>query len=444
MDYIKLTKELVEKALKFGAGSAEVYLETGRNLSINVLNGEIETIEEAATAGVGFRVIVDGKTGFSHCNDFSEKSLEDTLKRAIEFAKLTTADENNILPAETGITNVDGLYDPEIPTIPMEKKIDMALQIEKLALADPRIAKSSGAGYGEGEGEIFIANSNGLSKNYKSNACSIGVSVVAEKGEQKNTGGEYCSRRFFTDLMPLEKIAKKAADKASELIDPVMIRTQHATVIIDPDAAGSLIRGIIAALNGDRVRQGASFLKDSMDKQFASPLLTIIDDGTRAKGLASEPFDGEGVPTQKRVLVEKGIVKSFIYNTITGKRVGITSTGNAARGGFTSLPDIGTHNIEVENGKHSPEEIIAATPKGLLVTEITGYGINAVNGNFSGGASGFWIENGKKKHPVKGVTIAGSADEILNAIDMMGNDGDLNKTFTCPTFRIKEMMIGGA
>jgi PmbA protein len=444
MDYIKLTNGLVSKALEFGATSAEVYLETGRNLSINVLNGEIETIEEAATAGIGFRVIVEGKTGFSHCNDLSQSSLEDTLKRAIEFAKLTTPDENSILPSDKGITPVEGLFDPKITEVSMEKKIEMALEVEKLALADPRISKSSGAGYGEGEGEVYIANSNGLSKNYKSNACSIGVSVVAEKGEQKNTGGEYCSRRFFADLKPLDEIAKRAADKASELIDPVMIPTQRAAVIIDTDTTGSLIRGIIGALNGDRVRQGASFLKDSMDKSFASPLLTIVDDGTRAKGLASAPFDGEGVPTQKRTLVEKGVVKSFIYNTITGKRVGAASTGNAARGGFTGLPDIGTHNIVVENGQYSPEEIIAATTKGLLVTEITGYGINAVNGNFSGGASGFWIENGKKKHPVKGVTIAGSADEILNAIDMMGNDGDLNKSFSCPTFRIKEMMIGGA
>ncbi|NQU88651.1 MAG: hypothetical protein HQ541_23145, partial [Mariniphaga sp.] len=154
MDYTKLTNDLVSKALKFGATAAEVYLETGRNLSIQVLNGEIETIEEASSAGIGFRVIVEGKIGFSHCNDLSEQSLEDTLKRAIEFAKLTTPDENNVLPSESEMTKVDGLFDPEIAGIPMEKKIDMALKVEELAMADSRIAKSSGAGYGEGEGEV--------------------------------------------------------------------------------------------------------------------------------------------------------------------------------------------------------------------------------------------------------------------------------------------------
>ena len=444
MNYINLTNSLVAKALELGANSAEVYLETGRNLSIQVLNGEIETIEEAASAGIGFRVLVDGKTGFSHCNDLSDKSLEDTLKQAIEFAKLTTPDENNVLPANSEMTDIEGLYDPEISTIPMEKKIEIALKLEELALSDPRISKSSGAGYNEGEEEVYIANSNGLSKNYKSNGCSIGVSVVAEKGEQKNTGGEYCSRRFFNDLDPIEKIASKAADEAAALIDPVMIPTQRAAVIVDSGTAGSIIRGIIGALNGERVQQGASFLKDSMDKSFASTLLTIVDDGIRPNGMGSAPFDGEGVPTQKRVLVEKGVVKGFVYNTIAANRAGVESTGNASRRGFTGLPGIGTHNLYVEAGENTPEEIIAATKKGLLVTQITGYGINSVNGNFSGGASGFWVEDGKKKHPVKGVTIAGTADEILNAIDMMGDDVDMNKSFTVPTFRVKEMMIGGS
>ncbi len=443
MNYTKLTTDLVDKALRFGADAAEVYLETGRNLSIQVLNGEIETIEEAATAGIGFRVIVGGRMGFSHSNDLETKSLEKTLKRAIEFAKLTTADENNILPDDSADPTIEGLYDPEIAKIPMEKKIDMALLVEKLALDDPRIAKSSGSGYGEGEGEVFIANSNGLSKSYKSAGCSIGVSVVAEKDEQKNTGGEYSSRRFFKDLDPLEKIAKKAADKAASLIDPIMVPTQRAAVIFDTSAAGSLIGGILAALNGERVLQGASFLKDKMNQSFASKLLTIIDDGTRAKGMGSAPFDGEGVPTQKRILVDKGVVKGFTYNTIAAKRAGEQSTGNASRGGFSSLPGIGNHNLLIQVGEHSPDEIIAATETGLLVTGVTGYGIDPVSGNFSGGASGFWIENGKKKHPVKGLTIGGTADEILNAIDMMGNDADLNKSFAAPTFRVKEMMIGG-
>jgi PmbA protein len=227
------------------------------------------------------------------------------------------------------------------------------------------------------------------------------------------------------------------------MLDPVMIKTQKAAVIFDPEVGSSLLGGIITAINGERVLQGASFLKDYFDKQFASSLLSIVDDGTRKRSLGSAPFDGEGVPTMKNVLIQNGILKSFIYNTKAAKRAGVKSTGNASRGGFSSLPGIGTHNIYLEAGKNTREEIIAGTKKGLLLLEVTGYGIDAVSGNFSGGASGFWIENGAIVSPVKGVTIAGNAFDILKNIDMMGNDLDMNQTFASPTFRISEMQIGG-
>lgn len=443
MDYIKLTRDLVEKAQKLGAEATEVYLRTGRNLSIQVREYEMETIEEAASVGIGFRVLTGGRLGFSHCNDLSAKALEDTIMRAITFAKITTPDEYNVLPESTVLTMVEGLYDPSIISIPMDKKIQMAIDLEKAAMSVPGISLSSGAAFREGDGEVFIANSNGLSGSYKSSSCSFSVGVVAEKGDQKNTGRESCSRRFFADLLPVEEIAAEAARKALELIDPVMIPTQRAAVIFDSGAAFSLLGGIISAINGDRVLQSASFLMNSLDQAFASPLLTIIDDGLMPKGPGSAPFDGEGVATQKRVLVEKGVLKGFLHNSYTAKRAGVASTGNASRRGFTSLPGIGTHNLYVEAGQYTPEEIIRATRRGLLVKEVTGYGINPVNGNFSGGASGLWIENGEIKHPVKGVTIAGSAAEVLGAIDMMANNLDLNRGMASPTFRVTEMQIGG-
>jgi PmbA protein len=443
MNYNDLTEKLVNRCLKYGADAAEVYLETSRNLSINILNNEIETVEEASSHGVGFRVFVEGKMGFSHCNDLDNRSLEETIKKAISFARLTTADKNNILTTAKEITLVEGLFDPEIETISIDQKISLAKRVEELAMMDPRITKSSGSGFGESEVEIFISNSNGISKSYKSSGCSLGVSVVAEKGDQKNTGGEYCSRRFFSDIDLLEEIASSASKKAWEMLDPRMVKTQKASVIFDPDVARSLFGGVISAINGERVLQGASFLKDMLDVQITSPLITIIDDGTRSKGLGSKPFDGEGVPTQKRNLVEKGILKGFIYNTAVAKRAGVESTGNASRSGFTGLPGIGTHNLSLLPGNSSRNEIIAATRNGLLLKGVTGYGINPVNGNFSGGASGFWVENGEIQHPVKGVTIAGSANEILNGIDMLGNDIDINRGFASPTFRVAEMQIGG-
>ena len=443
MNNIELAEKLLKKSINLGADSAEVFIETNRNLSVQVLNSEIETIEEASSQGVGFRVFVDSKMGFSHCNDFSDRSLEETISKAIAFAKLSSPDENNVLTDDQGVTAVEGLFDPGIAAESMDRKIKMALELEKLAMIDPRITKSSGAGYGEGESEIFIANSNGILKSYKSSVCSLGVSVVAEKGDQKNTGGEYCSRVFFADLVSPEEIAAIASQKAWELLDPVMINTQRASVIFDPAVARSLVGGIIAAINGERVMQGASFLKDHLNNLIASTLLSITDDGTKAKKLSSAPFDGEGVPTMKNILIQNGVLRSFIYNTKAAKRAGVKSTGNASRGGFSSLPAIGTHNLYIEPGSNTRDEIIAGTKKGLLLKEVTGYGIDSVSGNFSGGASGLWIVNGEIVSPVKGVTIAGKAFDILNDIDMMGNDIDLTRTLASPSFRIAEMQIGG-
>jgi len=443
MDYKGLCEQLVKKCLKRGADAAEVYLEDGRNLSIVVRNGDIETVQESASHGVGFRVFLKSKMAFSSCNNFTDKALDDAISRAVEFAKITTPDENNILPDDEGESKVEGLYDPEINKISLDKKIDLIKKTEKLALKDPRITKSAGARYGEGEEEVFLANSNGLLKNHKASGCAFGVSVVAEKGEQKSSGGESCSRRAFSDLKAPEEIAKKAAKDAYGMLDHQMVKTQKATVIFDPDVARALLGGILGAINGERVLQGASFLAKMLNQKIGSELMTVIDDGTRPKAMGSTPFDGEGVPTQKRIIIDRGVLKGFMYNTIVAKRAGVKSTGNASRGSFRRLPGIGPHNFFMEAGKSSPEEIIKATENGLLLKGVTGYGINPVNGNFSGGASGFWIKDGKIAFPVKGLTIAGKAFEMFNNIDMFGNDLDLNRSFTSPTFRIKVMQIGG-
>jgi PmbA protein len=443
MDYKLLAKQLVEKCINKGADAAEAYIEVGRNLSLEIRKGDVETVKEAAGYGVGLRILIKGRLAFSSSNDLSDKALDDAVGRAVQFAQVTTADSNNVLPDDKGMTEVSGLYDPEIARIPLEQKIDLAKKTEKLAMKDERITKSDGATYRESEGEIFIANSNGLLKNYKSSACSFGVSVVAEKGEQKSSGQEACSRRFFKDLKPAEEVAGKAARDAYEMLDPRPVKTQKAAVIFTPDVAGSLLGGILGAVNGERVLQGASFLANRLGQKIGSDLVTLVDDGTREKGMGSRPFDGEGVPTQKRFIIGKGVLKGFLYNTIVGHRTGVKSTGNASRGGFTALPGIAPHNVYLEAGAVKPEDIIKATQVGFLVKEITGYGINPVNGNFSGGAAGFWVEEGKIAFPVKNLTIAGTADEILNGIDMLADDPDLNRILTTPTFRIKLLQIGG-
>lgn len=444
MQHENLPQELVDRCLSRGADAAEVLLETSRRLSIEVRNGELETVQESSSHGVGFRVFKDDKMGFAHSNDLSEESLNGAIANAVVFSRYMTADEHNILPNDRGATAVEGLYDPSIADMSMDAKIALISETEQLAMRDRRITKSDGARYFEGDGTVSLANSNNVVKEYRSGYCGFGVTVVAERGDQKSSGGDSCARRFFADLVPPAEVAAEAARSAYEMLDPRMVPTQRAPVIFHRDVAYALLGGLLGAINGERVLQGASFLAGRIGERIGSELMTIVDDGTRAKGLASSPFDGEGVRTQRRTLVDKGVLQGFMYNTMVASRAGVESTGNASRGGFASLPGIGPHNFSMEAGESDPQSIIRSTSNGLYLKGVTGYGIDPVTGNFSGGAQGFWIRNGRIAFPVRGLTVAGSAEEMLNGIDMVGNDLDLNRTMTAPTFRIASLQIGGS
>ncbi len=241
MDGEALAAALVKRCLDKGADQAEVYLETRRNFSVEIRNGEVETVERADTHGVGFRVFVRGRMAFASSNDLSNQALDRAVETAVGFAGNTTPDENNVLPDDRESSEVPGLYDPELEGIPVEAKMELARRAEKLAMRDSRITKSAGARYAEGEGEVFLANSNGLSKRFRETFCSYGVSVVAEKGEQKSSGSEFCSRRFFKDLKPPVEVADKAAREAYEMLDPRMVKNQKSAVVLDPDAARAVL-----------------------------------------------------------------------------------------------------------------------------------------------------------------------------------------------------------
>ncbi|MBM3790444.1 MAG: TldD/PmbA family protein, partial [Acidobacteria bacterium] len=265
----------------------------------------------------------------------------------------------------------------------------------------------------------------------------------AEKEDQKSNGSDSCARRFWADLLAPESVAGEAVRRAFDMLDPRIVKTQRAAVIFAPEAAGALLGGILRAVDGESVLQGASFLRDSAGRRIAVDTLTLVDDGIRPRGLSSRPFDGEGVATQRRTIVDRGALQGFMYNTTVARRAGTRSTGNAARRGYDSLPGIGAHQFYMAAGTVRPEEIIKATRRGLLLKGVTGSGINPVSGDFSSGARGFWIENGAIAYPVKDLTIAGTADALLHGVDMIGTDLDLDR-YPAPTFRIREIQIGGA
>ncbi len=442
-DHEQLSEELVRKCLKKGAGAAEVYLRSAHEVSVDVRNGAIETVKEASSSGLGIRIFTGRKMGFASSNDLAPASLDRAVEKAVSFARIMVEDKANVLPEATGETRVDGLFDPDLGKVPLDKKIDLARTAEKMALKDARITKSDGAGYSQTESEVWIANSNGLLQGFRSSVCRLGVAVIAEKDGQKSPGGEYCSRRSLAALDPPEKIAGKAAENAVRMLGPKSVKTQKAPVIFDREVTASLLGGIISAMNGEKVSQGASFLAGRTGQSIAVEQMTLVDDGTMAGGLGSAPFDDEGVPTARRIMIDRGVLRGFMYNTAAAVLAGTKSTGNASRSGYDGLPEIGPHNFYMEAGQAKRADILASTPRGLLVTELTGYGINPVSGNFSGGVSGFWIEDGRIVHPVIGLTVAGSAEEILKGIDAVADDLDRRLALAAPTIRVRGLQIGG-
>jgi len=267
MDYRALAEQVIKDCLNRGAEQAEVYLEDNRQLNLEVRNGQVESIQEAQSYGLGIRVVAGKRLGFAFVNDLKTESLKKTVDRALQLARAVSPDENNQLPVEAGETEVKGLYDPQLQTVPLERKLSLIKEVEGLALKKPGITRSAGASYGESESLILIASSSGWVKSYKSTGCGYGLGVIAEKGEQKSSGYESCSRRYFSDLKPAEEVASNAARKAVEMLDPRPIKTQRAAVILDPEVAYAILGGIIQAINGERVLQGASFLGKKMGQK---------------------------------------------------------------------------------------------------------------------------------------------------------------------------------
>jgi len=444
MHYKILAKSLVNRCLKKGATAAEAYLEEGRELEIEVREGEVEAVKEARAKGVGLRVIIDGRMAFVDSSDFSEEALGLLVDKAVALARKSSVDKYNILPRESGSIPKVNIYDSSLKGISLESKIALLKKLEKIATSiDPLVKRSSGASYGEAEGTIYIENSEGISVSYRESGVSIGVSVIAEKKGRMQPGYSYSSARFFADLKKPEELAKKAVDFARSLFGGEPVKSQEVPVVFSPRAGRGLLAGLLRALSGDRVLQKASFLVGMLGKKIASPLITIIDDGTLDKALGSRPVDGEGVATRKKVVVDKGVLKTYLYNTQAAAKAGTKSTGNATRRGYSSLPGIGPTNFYLVNGNTDPEEIIKGVRNGLYLMATQGGGVNPITGAFSAGAMGVWIEEGRKTKPVANITLAGNIFEMLKGIDVVGNDLELEGSVSAPTFRVRKMVIGG-
>ena len=445
MDYKRLAEEIVKKALKLGADEAEVYLENNRDFELTVRNGDVETIKQATSKGIGLTVFKEKKLGFSYTSDFSDQSVDEFTKKTIQLSEVADPKPWNGLPdfGKQEPKDLD-LYDPSIAEIPSEKKIKIAKEAEEIALAyDKRITKSEGGFFGDSETEIILVNSKGLSCSAKRTGVSFGAGIIAGEGNDMQSGWWSSSKRHFKDLDNIENVAKTAGKRAVEKLGAKPVETQKAPVVYDKYGAGAFWYGILFAMMGDSVYKKTTFLTDYLGKPIASELITLVDDPTIPRHVSSVPFDGEGKVTQKNVLIDKGMLKMFIYDTIIARKAGVEVNTIARRYGYRSIPSAGFLNVIIQNGTVNRDKIISEIKNGFLVTGLRGIGTDIPTGNYSCGASGFWIKDGEIAFPVDGVTLGGNAADILKNIEVMADDLDIRGGLNSPSFKISEMTIGG-
>lgn len=445
MDYKSLAEKIVTKALKSGADEAEVYLESGREFELTVRNGDVETVKQATSKGMGLRVFKDKKLGFTYTSDFSEEALEEFTKKTIQLSQVADPKSwNGLADFEKGEVKDLDLHDPSIAEIPNEKKIEIARETEKIALSsDKKITKTEGGFFGDSETDVIIVNSKGLSRSNKSTGISFGAYVIAGEGNDMQGGGWSSSKRSAKELDTVENVAKTAAKKAVEKLGAKPVETQKAPVVFDRYGAGAFWYGILFAIDGDSVYKKTTFLTDYLGKPIASELITLVDDPTIPRHISSQPFDGEGTITRKNVLIDKGVLKTFIYDSLTARKAGVKVNTMARRYGYKSPPSAGFLSIIVQNGDVDREKLISGIKNGFYVTGLRGIGTDPPTGTYSCGASGFWIKDGEIGFPVDGVTLGGNTLDLLKNIEAVGNDLDLRGGLNSPSFKIAEMTIGG-
>lgn len=445
MDIKKIGEEIVKKAITFGAEEAEVVIENARDFSVNVRKGEIETLQKSASKGLGLRLYIKKALGFSYTSDMSPEALDETVKRTVELAGITEAKPWQGLPdfGPQKLAELD-IYDAELAGVPDEKKIAIAKDVERIAMAqDKRITNSDGGTFSNSEREAGLFNSKGISYVFRETSCSFSAYVIAGEGDNMQGGGWSSYKRFFKELAPVEEVGKRAAERAVAMLGAKMVETKKVPVIFDRYAAGSFWYGILNALNGDAVFRKTTFMTEMLEKAIASPLITIVDDPTMRRFVGAVPFDGEGNATRKNTIVDKGVLKMFAYDSQTARKAGVKVNTVARRYGYQSGPAAGFICPIVENGKDDAAALLKGVKEGLLVTGMRGTGTDVTTGAFSTGCSGFWIVDGAKAYPVDGVTMGGTTLEILKAIDMVANDLDLRSTMSGPSFRVAEITVGG-
>jgi PmbA protein len=445
-DLEQLAADAVDAARKLGATDAECTISEGEEFSVSVRMREVESVKEAGSRGAGLRVLVGQRTGSSYTSDLSPAGIATMVDAALALAKITSEDPQAGLPERDMLGKLSGdlrLFDPVIEQLDTPLKIELAKRAEIAALDhDPRIQNSEGAGFSSSHSRRVFANSRGFIGSYRTTSCGLSVSPIAKQGDSMERDYWYTANRFFGALEKPEEVGRIAAERSLRRLNPRKVATQKAPVIFEPRTARALLGDIFDAVNGSSIYRHASFLAGKLGEKVAADGVTIIDDATIPALFGTCPFDDEGVASRRTVVVDKGVLANYLLNTYTARKLGLKSTGNASRG-ITGNAGVGPGNFFLEAGQPTSEEIIASLPTGLYVTELIGGGGNTVTGDYSSGAAGLWIENGKCAYPVSEITIAGNMRQMLFDVAQIGSDLEFRGSVASPTLLIREMTISG-
>ena len=444
---LQTAEQMLQLAKAFGAQSADVIVGRSTEFEVKVADEKINTLTQATSKGLGLRVFIDGKTGFCTTSDFSKDSISTLVDRAVTITRELESDPfNGLAPADAGQWDAGNeleIYDPQIQALSANTKIEWALQLEAAARsASPYVTKFRDSGVANGENIAVLATSDGVVRSSRSTNIAAWTNPIAQKGDELQTELWYDSRTHLADLDPLEEIGSIAGHRAARMLGAKPVKSQTVPIIFEPHMAAGLLAGILGAVDGDMVFKKSSFLTDRLNQLIATTKLTVFDDPHLKRGLSSTPFDGEGMKTFKKPIIEEGILKTFLYDSYTARKAGTQSTSNGRRS-YASTPHIGAFNFYVQPGETSPQEILNSVPKAFLITRGMGSGVNAVTGEYSRGASGYWVENGELCYPVQEVTIAGDFIEMLKNIDCIGSDLTMRGQMGAPTIRIAEMTVSG-
>lgn len=444
---MEVSKEVLRLAKRYGASDAEVIQVESTEFTVNVRRGQVESLTESGARRLGMRLFRGQRSACSSSADLSLPALEHLVAETLAMAQITSEDPAAVLPEAFGLAcspEALGLYDEELAAAHPDSRIELAVRAEDAALkTDPRITNSEGAVFSSTHATIRMYNSRDFSGAYRTTSCSLQVMPLASDGASMERDHWYSVAHRLRALDSPESLGQTAAARVLRRLGARKVATQRVPVVFDPETAAQILSHLSEAVDGQNVYRKASFLVGKLEQRICAPGVTIIDDGRLPDGMASRPFDGDGVATQRTVVIEGGVLKNYLLNTYSGRKLDMASTGNASRD-VSSPPDVSPTNFYLQPGSHTPAEIIASVRNGLYVTELIGFGVNIVNGDFSQGAAGLWIENGSIAYPVHEITIAGNLGDILMKIEMIGNDLEPRGTIYCPTIKVPELMVSGA